>query len=373
MQKDEDDNQYTHEERMTLKVLAVAGISHVVLNKHLVNVVQCQIYKILKDYKTASKKGGRQSKVVLEKFKTSSYKLKLYFIECNVKELKQENEQLRDSKRKIENDLSIEKCKVAKLKSDNVSWKIKFKSACKKLKMQQQKRVVYKPYSISNERHKRRLRNQFKSECEEVLTFFGLFDLIPTKVQYFDINSNQTEVLQLVDRLPNEIVNESFYNPVDTDQISMLLYIKDKFAIGDKAWRELSMVCKGVPSLYSIKQLVSSLNKNWVVFPTPGDSDGVQVGFKESVTKRLIQIENNGTFDICDVLKIKISGDGTNIGKRLKVVNITYTIINENHFAMSEKGNYPLAIVKCKEDYDGLKEALRDLREEFLMCKSLIH
>ena len=70
-------------------------------------------------------------------------------------------------------------------------------------------------------------------------------------------------------------------------------------------------------------------------------------------------------------LKIKLSGDGTNIGKRLKIVNITYTIINESRVAMAEVGNYPLAILKCKEDYEGLKEALSDIKEELKNLKKI--
>ena len=59
-----------------------------------------------------------------------------------------------------------------------------------------------------------------------------------------------------------------------------------------------------------------------------------------------------------ETVRVKMSGDGTNIGKRLKVVNFTYTILNEKENAMSEKGNYVLAIIKTKETYDNLKESL---------------
>ena len=59
-----------------------------------------------------------------------------------------------------------------------------------------------------------------------------------------------------------------------------------------------------------------------------------------------------------------MSGDGTSSGKRLKVVNFTYTILNEKENAMSEKGNYVLAIIKTKETYDNLKESLSDIKTE---------
>lgn len=65
-----------------------------------------------------------------------------------------------------------------------------------------------------------------------------------------------------------------------------------------------------------------------------------------------------------DVIRVKISGDGTCIGKRLKLVNITFTILHEKEAAMSEKDNYVLAILKTTESYDNLKESLSDLTAE---------
>ncbi|CAB4010906.1 Hypothetical predicted protein, partial [Paramuricea clavata] len=59
--------------------------------------------------------------------------------------------------------------------------------------------------------------------------------------------------------------------------------------------------------------------------------------------------------------KIKLSGDGTNIGKQMSVVNITFTILNEKKIAMSEKGNYILAVIKTSESYDTLAESLADI------------
>ena len=66
-----------------------------------------------------------------------------------------------------------------------------------------------------------------------------------------------------------------------------------------------------------------------------------------------------------------MSEDGTNIGKRLKVVNFTYTILNEKENAMSEKGNYVLAIIKTKETYDNLKESLSVIKTEMAQLNEI--
>ena len=63
-------------------------------------------------------------------------------------------------------------------------------------------------------------------------------------------------------------------------------------------------------------------------------------------------------------LHTKFTGDGTFVGKRLHVVNFGYTILNEKRKAMSDRGNYSLAIVKIKEDYESIRDALSDLVTE---------
>ena len=61
---------------------------------------------------------------------------------------------------------------------------------------------------------------------------------------------------------------------------------------------------------------------------------------------------------------MKVSGDGTRIGKHLQLLNVTFTIINEGNVAMSEKGNYVIAVIKTKDDYIGIRHSLSDLRDE---------
>jgi hypothetical protein len=76
-----------------------------------------------------------------------------------------------------------------------------------------------------------------------------------------------------------------------------------------------------------------------------------------------IGLKSNGVIKDGETIKIKLSGDGTNIGKQMSVVNITFTILNEKKMAMSEKGNYILAVIKASESYDTLAESLADITE----------
>ena len=60
---------------------------------------------------------------------------------------------------------------------------------------------------------------------------------------------------------------------------------------------------------------------------------------------------------------MKLSGDGTKIGKRLNVVAFTFTLLDENQ-AASASGNHILAVFKQPESYEYLKNALEDIIQE---------
>lgn len=83
---------------------------------------------------------------------------------------------------------------------------------------------------------------------------------------------------------------------------------------------------------------------------TPGTVEGVQIKFTDSLNSQIQWLQKEGFKDT--TIQVKLSGDGTCIGKRLNVINFTYTIINERQTAMTESGNYVLAILKTKENYD---------------------
>ena len=51
-----------------------------------------------------------------------------------------------------------------------------------------------------------------------------------------------------------------------------------------------------------------------------------------------MRLQQNGEINDGETIRIKLSGDGTNIGKRLTVINFTFTLLNEKEVAMGEKG-----------------------------------
>ena len=70
----------------------------------------------------------------------------------------------------------------------------------------------------------------------------------------------------------------------------MWVYLKDKFNISNEGWHELAMKCKDMPTKYKICRHLDKLNASWNLKSTPGDAEGIQISFKQSLeeqTKRL--------------------------------------------------------------------------------------
>ena len=61
---------------------------------------------------------------------------------------------------------------------------------------------------------------------------------------------------------------------------------------------------------------------------------------------------------------MKLTGDGTNIGKHLHVVNFGFTILDEGEKAYSPASNHCLAIFKEPESYKSMKNCLSDIITE---------
>ena len=66
----------------------------------------------------------------------------------------------------------------------------------------------------------------------------------------------------------------------DQEKVKSVLYILDKFCIGDAAYHELTMECgNGLPRSYLIKQCKDDLNKLCHITATPVIEQGVQMDF----------------------------------------------------------------------------------------------
>lgn len=129
-----------------------------------------------------------------------------------------------------------------------------------------------------------------------------------------------------------------------------LLYYKDKNAIPDRAYADLRQKCfLPIPTMNVLKSARKAIDDKFKIF---NNEMGVYLSMKEKLSFRL-QIFFNKKYGTKDNLNdkeifddhtihIKISADGTNIGRTLKLLNLTFTILNEGDAAKQATGNYTI-------------------------------
>ena len=87
-----------------------------------------------------------------------------------------------------------------------------------------------------------------------------------------------------------------------------------------------------------------------------------------------LQVTNSpdAEFIMTKTIRVKITGDGTKIGKHLHVVNFAFTVLDEGEKAYSASGNHCIAIIKEPESYVSLKPALEDIINEVQTLKTIL-
>ena len=76
----------------------------------------------------------------------------------------------------------------------------------------------------------------------------------------------------------------------DKAKVESILYLIDKFGVGDEFVHELSMTTDGFPKSYLFKQSRTELNKSCIINSTPGKAPGAQHSFRQLLTDQVQQM-----------------------------------------------------------------------------------
>ena len=63
-------------------------------------------------------------------------------------------------------------------------------------------------------------------------------------------------------------------------------------------------------------------------------------------------------------MKVKLTGDGTNIGKDMHIVNVAFTLLDKGEIAYTAASNHCIAILKESKNYEAMKLGLKDIIHE---------
>ena len=212
------------------------------------------------------------------------------------------------------------------------------------------------------ERQQRSKLTNLKTNVQKALWFSETFGLQLKDVNFINGNGMEQKLEFKEDR------RKSYKELTDDEQknIKSLLFVLDKFCIGDAAYHELTMVCKnsGLPRSYLIKQCKEELNKMVHIVRTPGRAEGAQVDFSKELESVVLEMVSNfridyfisckffyylyntllglqieqGKIDVNKTgfeLQVNISGDGARMSRL-----ISFSILNNEENVMSSKGAY---------------------------------
>lgn len=146
-------------------------------------------------------------------------------------------------------------------------------------------------------------------------------------------------------------------------QLSKVLKCKDTINLSDRAYNSLRMdLDLNLPVLNDIRDYRQGLDRKFNLFK---NEQGVFLSVRqklEIIFSKLLQflvLEEN------ESLKLKFSGDGTNIGKKLKLFTFAFTCINDTANCKIANGNYVLGLFEInQENYKELCICLKEIFDE---------
>ena len=243
--------------------------------------------------------------------------------------------------------------------------------------MRLSKKMIKKPHAILStpkhrnkdysKSHARRLKMQRTQNCKDALLFLGQTEYTPIALKVKS-KTGLMETLILDDGAKKE--DQKVQKQAQDTNLNMLLYAKEKFNMSNEAYHEMSMIFdKSLPRSHILKKKVKDLNNSFNIKPMEGSVEGFEQSIKEVLPQIILGHLENENFTVPEVIRVKMSGDGTWLGSKLHVINFTFTLPDFPD-AKASSGNTLLAIFKSTESYDNLKIALRNIVSE---CKDYSH
>jgi hypothetical protein len=147
----------------------------------------------------------------------------------------------------------------------------------------------------------------------------------------------------------------------DKDLLKQLVFLLDKFCVSDAAYHELSMIYDDMPRKYLFIQCRENINKIYHIERLPGNKPGAMINLNSEL-QRMIKFQlNKGVKD--NKFQSKFSGDGARVS-RISNFAIFSVAILTNEINLSYNQLNTLAVVKCDENYENLRDSCKPLFDQ---------
>lgn len=199
-----------------------------------------------------------------------------------------------------------------------------------------------KSFGEYSQSHQRRLKRKRVTDCELLMNWLHLEGFTPSKLEVLNNETGEMETICLA----ADVMGSDAHCATQEDfvLINMMLLIKDKYCISGRGYHEMASVCKEMPRHYKLKRRIKELNSLWNITPAPNGILGVQQSLEDRLFIRISRLlktaPEDAAFKKDGTIRVKLSGDGTRIGKRLHVTNFTFTILDEGPIAHTSEGNH---------------------------------
>ena len=269
-------------------------------------------------------------------------------------------------KRKVEAHLHEESHKCKKLESEVKMLHQKTEKQIARLKSGQSERTrkSSKSWTQYSRQQQHNRKKQLASDIQGALSFCKEDGFKPYSIE---VENTETGKHEVIDYSTGTCYSKENILPSNMDKVHSALYVKDKYALSDNAFHELTMISSDLPKSNQVKKLAHEMSNKFHIHNAPDGVVDIQQSLKARITIRLRHLIERGRKigkEIPTCFRIKLTGDGTQIARGLSVVNFTFTILEEENLALSVKGNHSVAILRVSENYDDLLQGLHDIIAE---------
>jgi len=212
-------------------------------------------------------------------------------------------------------------------------------------------------------KNKSRSLKTFQSRAQTALWFSKSFGLGIQGIQVKEQKTGNTHYLELEKSAHQEIDS---LTDEDKTKIEQVLFLLDKFCVGDSFYHELTMTVNGLPKSYLVKQRRDQLNNICHIDPIPGSAEGAQMSFTTLLKARVQDLisRDKETNWKEHPIQVKISGDGARMTRNSSFILLSFSLLQAGDDVMSSSGNHTIAIVKGSESYSTLKESFSNVFSE---------
>lgn len=323
--------------------------------------LKCQVNKLLR--KHFSKKGSKCRKNIIKNSSTKIWKWTLNFSrKCDTHTMyRSENIVYKKENAHLREQLGIRKKTLQSVNLQNSILRSENQNYEEEIKKTMYTKTIEPVRGGTSARNLRRIKNNQKEAFE-----LKLAEVLPSssKLHEVKIVNEKGEVSTYKYYAPGTLETTA-ENP-QMRNIDYAIKIMDLKGVSQSAYHEFSMIDLDLPRSYQVKERIQEINKIFTHeikdIIVGEEKVGIEVSLQTALTRSIAAaVEQKEKFvSESTTLRVKISGDGTNVGKHKKLIAITFTLVDSSTSA-GFRGNELLALIYGSEEYNLLKSTLRNV------------